>query len=111
MTNKPSLSFDDVEDGASVLQELELSADDVREGRRVPLRFVRFQSVNSLHVRASSLPSSVWFWRCAGCSLLTGDVQIFVVSNQGGEDETRIDSIDIFGMPLQYVPLCETAYE
>ncbi|OJT14220.1 PITH domain-containing protein [Trametes pubescens] len=75
VTNKPSLSFDDVEDGASVLQELELSADDVREGRRVPLRFVRFQSVNSLH--------------------------IFVVSNQGGEDETRIDSIDIFGMPLQ----------
>lgn len=56
VTNKPSLSFDDVEDGASVLQELELSADDVREGRRVPLRFVRFQSVNSLHVRAS-LPS------------------------------------------------------
>lgn len=40
--------------------------------------------------------------------VLTGDVQIFVVSNQGGEDETRIDSIDIFGMPLQYVPPFET---
>ncbi|KAI0637304.1 DUF1000-domain-containing protein [Trametes polyzona] len=77
VTNRPALSFDDVEeDGAGgVLQELELSAEDVREGRRVPLRFVRFQSVNSLH--------------------------IFVKSNQGGEDETRIDAIDIFGMPLQ----------
>lgn len=61
VTNKPSLSFDDVEDGASVLQELELSADDVREGRRVPLRFVRFQSVNSLHVR--SLPG-IFSARC-----------------------------------------------
>ncbi|KAH9857755.1 DUF1000-domain-containing protein [Lenzites betulinus] len=75
VTNKPALGFDDVEDAASVLQELTLAPEDVREGRRVPLRFVRFQSVNSLH--------------------------IFVVSNQGGEDETRIDSIDVFGMPLQ----------
>lgn len=45
------------------------------------------------------------------CSLVIGDVQIFVVSNQGGEDETRIDSIDIFGMPLQYVPPFEAADE
>ena len=29
--------------------------------------------------------------------------QIFVVSNQGGEDETRIDAIDIFGMPVMCV--------
>ncbi|KAI0646746.1 DUF1000-domain-containing protein [Trametes meyenii] len=75
VTNKPAVSFDDVEDAAGVVQELELSGEDVREGRKVPLRFVRFQSVNSLH--------------------------IFVVSNQGGEDETRIDAIDIFGVPLQ----------
>ncbi|KAI0371829.1 DUF1000-domain-containing protein [Pilatotrama ljubarskyi] len=74
VTNKPSLGFDDVEDEKSVVQELELSEDDVREGRKIPLRFVRFQSVNSLH--------------------------IFVMSNQGDEDETRIDAIDVFGMPL-----------
>ena len=30
--------------------------------------------------------------------------QIFVVSNQGGEDETRIDAIDIYGVPVMYVP-------
>ncbi|KAI0781270.1 DUF1000-domain-containing protein [Trametes elegans] len=78
--NRPALAFDDVEGGAAgegkggVVQELELAAEDVREGRKVPLRFVRFQSVNSLH--------------------------IFVVSNQGGEDETRIDAIDVFGQPV-----------
>ncbi|KAI0653209.1 DUF1000-domain-containing protein [Cubamyces menziesii] len=72
--NRPSLSFDDVEDEASVVQEIDLSEEDVREGRKVPLRFVRFQSVNSLH--------------------------IFVVSNQGGEDETRIDAIEVFGTPV-----------
>ncbi|KAI8998937.1 DUF1000-domain-containing protein [Trametes punicea] len=74
ITNRPALSFDDVEDEKAVVQEFELSEDDVREGRKIVLRFVRFQSVNNLH--------------------------IFVVSNQGGEDETRIDAIDIFGMPL-----------
>ncbi|KAI0362798.1 DUF1000-domain-containing protein [Trametes cingulata] len=74
VTNRPSLGFDDVEDEKSVVQEIELSEDDVREGRKIPLRFVRFQSVNSLH--------------------------IFVMSNQGDEDETRIDAIDVFGMPL-----------
>jgi hypothetical protein len=30
-------------------------------------------------------------------------VQIFVVDNQGGEDETRIDGIDVFGTPVECV--------
>ena len=46
-----------------------------RGGKRIPLRFVRFQNVNSLH--------------------------IFVASNQGGEEETMINSIDLFGLPVQ----------
>ncbi len=29
----------------------------------------------------------------------------FVVSNHGGEDETRIDKIDVFGVPVEYVTL------
>ncbi|KAI0713315.1 DUF1000-domain-containing protein [Earliella scabrosa] len=74
LINRPSLTFSDVEDGDDFLQEIELSEEDAREGKKIPLRFVRFQSVNSLH--------------------------IFVVSNQGGEDETRIDAIDIFGVPV-----------
>ena len=35
-------------------------------------------------------------------------MQIFVVNNQGGEDETRIDAIDIFGMPVMYVYILAT---
>ncbi|KAI1790710.1 PITH domain-containing protein [Ganoderma leucocontextum] len=77
VTNRPSINFEDVEDDHSVIQEIDLSEDDVREGKRIDLRFVRFQSVSSLH--------------------------IFVVSNQGGGDETRIDAIDVFGMAVMCV--------
>lgn len=73
--NQPSLGFDDIEDGRAVpAQEFELSEDDVSQGKKIALRYVRFQAVNSLH--------------------------IFVESNQGGEELTRIDSIDVFGFPV-----------
>jgi hypothetical protein len=77
MVNKPSLGFEDVEDAEepTVAQVLELSPEDVKEGKRVQLRYVRFQAVGSLH--------------------------IFVASNHGEEDETRIDAIDIIGIPAE----------
>jgi len=73
LINRPSLAFDDVEDADEIqfAQVLEVTEDQLKEGQRIPLRFVKFQTVNSLHM--------------------------FVASNQGGEDETRIDSLDIFG--------------
>ena len=51
--NRPSLGFEDVEDASEpeAAQVLELSNEDVKEGNRIVLRFVRFQTVNSLHVR------------------------------------------------------------
>jgi len=80
LINRPSVGFEDVEDAEEdeVAQVLEVTREQVAESKRIPLRFVRFQSVNSLH--------------------------IFVASNQGGEDETRIDSLDIYGM----VPMLAT---
>jgi len=77
IVNRPSLAFNDVEDAneKDFAQVIELSDVDVKEGRRVPLRFVRFQSVNSLH--------------------------IFVASNQGGADETRIDALDVCGATVE----------
>ena len=48
--NRPSLTFSDVEDGSGSLQEIELTEEDVTQGKKIPLRFVRFQSVTSLHV-------------------------------------------------------------
>lgn len=54
--NRPSAGFEDVQDAQEpdVSQVLELSQEDVTIGRRVPLRFVRFQSVNSIHVGYSN---------------------------------------------------------
>jgi hypothetical protein len=75
--NKPALGFEDVEDAQepAAAQVLDLDEATVKDGKGIPLRFVRFQSVNSLH--------------------------IFVASNHGGKDETRIDGIDIFGTPVE----------
>jgi hypothetical protein len=51
--NRPSLGFEDVEDASEpeAAQVLELLTEDAKKGKRIVLRFVRFQAVNSLHVR------------------------------------------------------------
>lgn len=55
--NRPSLGFEDVEDASEpeAAQVLILPAEDVKQGNRVALRYVRFQAVNSLHVRPISI--------------------------------------------------------
>ncbi|KAG8748282.1 hypothetical protein FRC10_007672 [Ceratobasidium sp. 414] len=76
--NRPALGFEDVESAAEpeMAQTFDqLSPEDIANSRRIPLRYVRFQNVTSLH--------------------------IFVASNQGGEDETRVNAIDIFGQPVE----------
>ncbi|KAH9001428.1 PITH domain-containing protein [Lactarius akahatsu] len=75
LVNRTAIAFEDVLDAEEpeVAQVLEVSDDTVKEGQPIELKFVRFQSVNSLH--------------------------IFVESNHGGGEQTRIDSIDIFGFP------------
>lgn len=52
LVNRPSISFEDVEETqeSEVAQVVQLSEEDIRAGKRIPLRFVRFQSVNSVHV-------------------------------------------------------------
>jgi len=76
VVNRPSLGFEDVENAEEpeIAQLLDISQDDVKKGNLLTLRYVRFQTVNSLH--------------------------IFVSSNHGDE-QTRIDSIDIFGVPVE----------
>lgn len=53
LVNKPSISFGDVEgdNDAVFAQVATLREEDVRDGRPLALKFVRFTSVNSLHVR------------------------------------------------------------
>ncbi|KAH7907973.1 PITH domain-containing protein [Hygrophoropsis aurantiaca] len=74
--NRPALGFEDVQH-AEAAQILTLSEQDIKNGNRLLLRFVRFQSVNSLH--------------------------IFVESNQGAgeEKQTQIDAVDILGIPVE----------
>lgn len=70
--NQNSLDFQDASTHEPA-QELVLSPEDVR-GNKVELRYVRFQSVRSLH--------------------------ILVVDNQEDEETTRIDSLDLFGVAV-----------
>lgn len=67
--NHTQMDFADAE-RETPAQEIELKSDDVK-GNKVELRFVRFQSVRSLH--------------------------ILISDNQEGEETTRIDSIDLYG--------------
>lgn len=52
LINRPAIDFVDVEDveEPEAAQVLDLPEDTVKEGQQIDLRFVRFQSVNSLHV-------------------------------------------------------------
>jgi len=53
--NNPNIGFEDIENAnePQVAQILELTEEQVTNGTPIPLRFVRFQAVASLHVRSS----------------------------------------------------------
>ncbi|KAF8275194.1 PITH domain-containing protein [Lactarius quietus] len=76
LVNRAAIGFEDVQDAEEpeVAQVLEVPEGTIGEGQPIDLRFVRFQSVNSLH--------------------------IFIESNHGGVEQTRIDSIDIVGFSV-----------
>lgn len=68
--NTTSMDFDSAENGKSV-QEFELTADTTAEGVQIPLKYVKFQTVNSL--------------------------TMFVRDNQGDEEVTIIERVGIMG--------------
>jgi len=52
LVNRSSVGFEDVEDAVepAIAQVLDLTKEQVGEGQKIVLRFVRFQNVNSIHV-------------------------------------------------------------
>lgn len=73
--NAPGVDFDSAEGGAEAAQEVVLDETQARGEKVVELRFVRFQNVKHL--------------------------AIFVVDNQGGEDVTRIDKLELVGLAVE----------
>ncbi|KWU43554.1 thioredoxin-like protein 1-like protein [Rhodotorula sp. JG-1b] len=73
--NAPGVDFDSAEGGAEAAQEFVLDEEQARGEKVVELRFVRFQNVKHL--------------------------AIFVVDNQGGEDVTRIDKLELVGLAVE----------
>lgn len=100
--NRPSLGFDEAENEQGV-QEFEVKGG--KEGEKVDLRLVKFQGVQSLHVRSLFLRCSSFYIGPAVAGVARADRrffailsnQIFIMSNQGDEDVTRVDSIEVFG--------------
>ena len=54
LVNRPAIDFEDVQDDEEVAQVLEVPED---TSQPIPLRYVRFQSVNSLHVSTTAAAS------------------------------------------------------
>ena len=98
--NRPAIGFEDVEDAKEpdAAQVIELTEEQVKEGKPIPLRFVRFQSVSILHV-------SVYLLSAFRHKMFKAMIQIFVQSNFGDEDATRIDAVDVLGTPSLYACL------
>ncbi|XP_006626650.1 thioredoxin-like protein 1 [Lepisosteus oculatus] len=69
-----SMDFDDAE-RSEATQKLDLTEDDVKEEGIIPLRYVKFQNVNS--------------------------VTLFIKSNQGDEETTKVNYLTFIGTPVQ----------
>lgn len=72
--NQPRTIDFDMADSNTSVQDLTISANDLKEGNPIPLRYVKFQNVQNL--------------------------QIFVKDNQSNSDTTRIDHLVIIGSPI-----------
>ena len=67
--NRPAIGFEDVQDSEAE-QTFELSEEDVKSGKQIQLRYVRFQNVNSLHVSDAMFTcSSDSFWGFSASSI------------------------------------------
>ncbi|KAK4702665.1 thioredoxin 1, partial [Phenoliferia sp. Uapishka_3] len=80
--NRANLGFDDAE-SEEPAQEIEITAAQASGSEAIQLRFVRFVNVSVL--------------------------SIFVVDNQGGEDVTRIDKLELLGLAIESTDMSQLA--
>lgn len=86
------MGFDEAESEAAT-QEIQLAATDVSSTAAAQqLKFVKFQNVSKLTVRVTSCS-----FVSLGTWLLIPIRQIFVMTNQGDVDQTKISKIELFG--------------
>lgn len=74
-------------------QEFQLTKEQALGKELVMLRYVKFQKTNSLQV-SYPVPCACSMVTATG---LTVTVQIFLVDNQGDEEVTRLEKLEIFG--------------
>lgn len=89
--NNPNVGFDDAE-SLDPAQEVEISEAQARGEEVINLRFVRFQSVSSLQVSCVGFEKRVQ---------KTDRSQIFVSANQGEDDVSRIDKLEVLGVQIE----------
>jgi len=79
--NNPHIGFDDIESAnePQVAQVLELTEEQVTNGSPIPLRFVRFQAVLSLHVRCTRRIDDRWCFFADGTAGRSLWLRIMVV--------------------------------
>lgn len=98
-----SMGFDDAE-RSEATQTLELSEEDYKDDGLIPLRYVKFQNVQSVTVRRRSvhdllLELPVGLGKSSLISLFL--VQLFVKSSLGDEETTKINYLTFIGTPVQ----------
>ena len=110
------MSFDDAE-RSEATQALELCEEDYKEEGLIPLRYVKFQNVQSVTVQTGGGGGVICFvlvpllkphrFTCftvftdTVCLLLSFLHQMFVKSNQGDEETTKINYLTFIGTPVQ----------
>ncbi|KAF4792723.1 Thioredoxin-like protein 1 [Turdus rufiventris] len=104
-TNLPrSMDFEEAE-RSEPTQALQLGPDDIRDDGVVQLRYVKFQNVNSVTVsvpKGSGTPRpKIPAWPHTSLIYPFSSPQLFVQSNHGAEETTRITYFTFIGTPVQ----------
>lgn len=81
------MDFDDAE-RSEATQTLELSEEDYKEDGLLPLRYVKFQNVNSVTVRPCVETGLIWFFQNVMCCLTLRGLKGTLQAESGKQNTT-----------------------